>query len=127
MVSYKSMVAGSPTMSFRCMEDLGSTTRNVTPQKVCYGRQSYICCSTVLHGSAANEKHGSQPSADVKLSRLASGIDSSSAVQITETRRADLLDRTLWNRRPALSSERIVCALVQQIFLGIREYFLASA
>ncbi|KAL3566127.1 hypothetical protein D5086_031542 [Populus alba] len=114
MVSYKSMVAGSPTMSFRCMEDLGSTTRNVTPQKV-------------LHGSAANEKHGNQPNADVKLSRLASGIDSSSAVQITETRLADLLDRTLWNRRPALSSERIVCALVQQIFLGIREYFLASA
>ncbi|KAJ6856414.1 hypothetical protein NC651_038127 [Populus alba x Populus x berolinensis] len=37
----------------RCMEDSGSTTRNVTPQKV-------------LHWSAANEKHGNQPSADVK-------------------------------------------------------------
>jgi len=36
-----------------------------------------ICWSADLHGSAANEKHGKQPSADVKLSRLASGIDSS--------------------------------------------------
>ena len=77
--------------------------------------------------SAASEKHDNRPRADVKLSHLASGIDSSSAVQTTETRLADLLDKTLWNRRLAPSSERIVYGLVQQIFHGIREYFLASA
>jgi hypothetical protein len=77
--------------------------------------------------SAANEKHDNRPRADVKLSHLASGTDSSSAVQTTETRLADLLDKTLWNRRLAPSSERIVYGLVQQIFHGIREYFLASA
>lgn len=78
-------------------------------------------------GSAANDKHDSKPRADVKLSHLASGIDSGSSIQTTETRLADLLDNTLWNRRLAPSSERIVYALVQQIFHGIREYFLASA
>lgn len=55
------------------------------------------------------------------------GTDTSTSVQSTETRLADLLDSTLWNRRLAPSSERIVYALVQQIFHGIREYFLASA
>ena len=64
---------------------------------------------------------------DVKLSQLASNIDSGSSLQTTETRLADLLDSTLWNRKLAPSSERIVYALVQQIFQGIREYFLASA
>lgn len=63
----------------------------------------------------------------MKLSHLASGIDSATCAQTTETRLADLLDNTLWNRRLAPSSERIVYALVQQIFHGIREYFLASA
>lgn len=63
----------------------------------------------------------------MKLSHLASGIDSTSVVQTTETKLADLLDSTLWNRKLAPSSERIVYALVQQIFHGIREYFLASA
>lgn len=76
---------------------------------------------------SGNEKQETKPRADVKLSHLASGIDSTSAVQTTETRLADLLDSTLWNRRLASSSERIVYALVQQIFHGIREYFLASA
>lgn len=79
------------------------------------------------HGSVANEKPDSKPRADVKLSHLASGIDSAPSVQTTETRLADLLDSTLWNRKLAPSSERIVYALVQQIFHGIREYFLASA
>lgn len=72
-------------------------------------------------------KHDTKPRTDVKLSQLASGVDSSSSIQTTETRLADLLDNTLWNRRLAPSSERIVYALVQQIFHGIREYFLASA
>lgn len=77
-------------------------------------------------GLVANEKHDTKPKIEVKLSHLASGVDSSS-IQTTETRLADLLDSTLWNRRLAPSSERIVYALVQQIFNGIREYFLASA
>lgn len=45
----------------------------------------------------------------------------------TDTRLVDLLDSTLWNRKLAPSSERIVYALVQQIFHGIREHFLISA
>lgn len=78
-------------------------------------------------GSLSNERPGNKPKPDVKLSQLASGVDSSSCIQGTETRLVDLLDCTLWNRRLAPSSERIVHALVQQIFHGIREYFLVSA
>lgn len=77
-------------------------------------------------GPMANDKQEIKPKADVKLSHLASGIDSTTCAQTTETRLADLLDNTLWNRKLAPSSERIVYALVQQIFHGIREYFLAS-
>lgn len=76
--------------------------------------------------SVPNDKQESKARTDVKLSHLASAIDSSTNMQTTETRLADLLDSTLWNRRLAPSSERIVYALVQQIFHGIREYFLAS-
>lgn len=78
-------------------------------------------------GSMANEKQDPKARPDIKFSQLASGIDSSTSMQSTEMRLADLLDSTLWNRRLAPSSERIVYALVQQIFHGIREYFLASA
>lgn len=77
--------------------------------------------------SVTSDKQVSKPRSDVKLSHLASGTDLNGSVQTTETRLADLLDNTLWNRRLAPSSERIVYALVQQIFHGIREYFLASA
>lgn len=76
--------------------------------------------------SVPNDKQEIKARTDVKLSHLASAIDSSTNLQTTETRLADLLDSTLWNRRLAPSSERIVYALVQQIFHGIREYFLAS-
>lgn len=78
-------------------------------------------------GSVSNEKQDPKARAYIKISQLASGIDSSASMQSTEMRLADLLDSTLWNRRLAPSSERIVYALVQQIFHGIREYFLASA
>ncbi|KAF9681240.1 hypothetical protein SADUNF_Sadunf06G0204900 [Salix dunnii] len=131
----------------KCMEDLESTTRYVTwslHNKNRAGLRQFLDSfggteqsvmgvnpiSASLESSmvsAANDKHDNRPRADVKLSHLASGIDSSSAVQTTETRLADLLDKTLWNRRLAPSSERIVYGLVQQIFHGIREYFLASA
>ncbi|KAK1564410.1 hypothetical protein Q3G72_002658 [Acer saccharum] len=133
----------------KCMEDLVSTTRYVSwslHNKNRAGLRQFLDSfggteqSAVISnpistgvsqesslGSIVNEKQDSKPRTDVKLSHLASGVDSSSVIQTTETRLADLLDSTLWNRRLAPSSERIVYALVQQIFHGIREYFLASA
>ncbi|TYK06980.1 dynamin-like protein ARC5 [Cucumis melo var. makuwa] len=133
----------------KCMEDLVSTTRYVSwslhnknrsglrhfLDSFCGNDQSIMggnLASSGLSqdstfGSLSNERQDSKPRPDVKLSQLASGIDSSSCIQGTETRLVDLLDCTLWNRRLAPSSERIVHALVQQIFHGIREYFLASA
>lgn len=77
--------------------------------------------------SITGDKQDSKPKSDVKLSHLTSGTELNVGVQTTETRLTDLLDTTLWNRKLAPSSERIVYALVQQIFHGIREYFLASA
>ncbi|XP_075674435.1 dynamin-like protein ARC5 [Castanea sativa] len=133
----------------KCMEDLISTTRYVTwslhnknraglrqfldsfggteQSNTGYNPLSAGLSPDSSLGSVAYEKQDSKPRADVKLSHLASGTDSSSSIQTTETKLADLLDSTLWNRRLAPSSERIVYALVQQIFHGIREYFLASA
>ncbi|XP_041014707.1 dynamin-like protein ARC5 isoform X2 [Juglans microcarpa x Juglans regia] len=133
----------------KCMEDLVSTTRYVTwslHNKNRAGLRQFLDSfggaeeSTMggnpltagphhdsSLGSAANERQYTKPKADVKLSHLASSADSTSSIQTTETRLADLLDSTLWNRRLAPSSERLVYALVQQIFHGIREYFLASA
>uniref|UniRef100_A0A2P2JNG1 Dynamin-like protein ARC5 n=2 Tax=Rhizophora mucronata TaxID=61149 RepID=A0A2P2JNG1_RHIMU len=131
----------------KCMEDLVSTTRYVTwslHNKNRAGLRQFLesfngaeqsamggNVASVGHSqescvsSVANEKHDGKPRTEVKLSHLASGIDSST--QTTETRLADLLDSTLWNRKLAPSSERMVYALVQQIFHGIREYFLSSA
>lgn len=133
----------------KCMEDLVSTTRYVTwslhnknraglrqfldsfggtEQSAASGNSiSAGLAQESSFGSVTNDKQDIKPKADVKLSHLASGIDSATCAQTTETRLADLLDNTLWNRRLAPSSERIVYALVQQIFHGIREYFLASA
>ncbi|KAL8116701.1 hypothetical protein AgCh_023016 [Apium graveolens] len=132
----------------KCMEDLVSTTRYVSwslhnknraglrqfldsfggnEQSVIGGNSlpSYISQDSSF-SSVPNDKQEIKVRTDVKLSHLASAIDSSTNMQTTETRLADLLDSTLWNRRLAPSSERIVYALVQQIFHGIREYFLAS-
>ncbi|XP_010269088.1 PREDICTED: dynamin-like protein ARC5 isoform X2 [Nelumbo nucifera] len=134
----------------KCMEDLVSTTRYVTwslhnknraglrqfLDSFAGSEQSSLCGNSPTAaasqesslGPVANDhKHDIKGRADVKLSHLASGVESNPCVQSTETRLADLLDSTLWNRRLAPSSERIVYALVQQIFHGIREYFLASA
>ncbi|CAI9786205.1 unnamed protein product [Fraxinus pennsylvanica] len=96
----------------KCMDDLTSTTRYVTwslHNKNRAGLRQFL-----------DSFGGSEQS-------TVGGNDSNSSIQTTETRLADLLDSTLWNRRLAPSSERIVYALVQQIFHGIREYFLASA
>ncbi|XP_060175860.1 dynamin-like protein ARC5 isoform X2 [Lycium barbarum] len=95
----------------KCMEDLVSTTRYVSwslHNKNRAGLRQFL-----------DSFGGSEQSAII-------GNDSNMTTQTTETRLADLLDSTLWNRRLAPSSERIVYALVQQIFHGIREYFLAS-
>ncbi|KAL2537068.1 Dynamin-like protein ARC5 [Forsythia ovata] len=133
----------------KCMEDLMSTTRYVTwslhnknraglrqfldsfggsEQSTVGGNSVSANLSPELSsGSPANDKQDTKSKLDVKLNHLASGNDPNGSIQTTETRLADLLDSTLWNRRLAPSSERIVYALVQQIFHGIREYFLASA
>ncbi|KAM3204712.1 dynamin-like protein ARC5 isoform X4 [Capsicum annuum] len=130
----------------KCMEDLVSTTRYVTWSLHNKNRaglrqfldsfggseQSSIIGNSTSTGfpqdlsAASDNKQDVKSRTDVKLSHLASGNDSNMSTQTTETRLADLLDSTLWNRRLAPSSERIVYALVQQIFHGIREYFLAS-
>ncbi|KAH9618578.1 hypothetical protein KSS87_021121 [Heliosperma pusillum] len=88
---------------------------------------SLISSSIGSQDSIVNEKPENKPKAGAKSSHLVPGVDSGNSAQMTETRLADLLDNTLWNRRLAPSSERIVYALVQQIFHGIKEYFLASA
>ncbi|KAA8545573.1 hypothetical protein F0562_020357 [Nyssa sinensis] len=133
----------------KCMEDLVSTTRYVTwslhnknraglrqfldsfggtEQSVMSSNSASAALSQESSfGSLANDKQEVKLKADVKLSHLSSNVDSGAGIQTTETRLADLLDSTLWNRRLGPSSERMVYALVQQIFHGIREYFLASA
>ncbi|KAL0335154.1 UNVERIFIED_CONTAM: Dynamin-like protein ARC5 [Sesamum radiatum] len=130
----------------KCMEDLVSTTRYVSwslhnknraglrqfldsfggSEQSTAGVNSASVSPDLASGFVGNDKQEVKSRADVKLSNLASGNDSTGSVSTTETRLADLLDSTLWNRRLAPSSERIVYALVQQIFHGIREYFLAS-
>ncbi|XP_027345192.1 dynamin-like protein ARC5 isoform X2 [Abrus precatorius] len=127
----------------KCMEDLVSTTRYVSwslHNKSRAGLRQFLdsfggtehsnSCNnptaSVLSQTSANEKEDTKAQPDVKLSHVASGTDSSTSIQTTETKLADLLDSTLWNRRLAPSSERIVYGLVQQIFHGIREYFLVS-
>ncbi|KAI4342269.1 hypothetical protein MLD38_026912 [Melastoma candidum] len=128
----------------KCMEDLISTTRYVTwslHNKNRAGLHRFLDSFSGTEQSSTDnlsqeptvgtgasvEKQDAKHRTDVKLSHLASGHDLGTSVQTTETRLADLLDSTLWNRKLAPSSERIVYALVQQIFQGIREYFLASA
>ncbi|PNY16344.1 dynamin-like protein arc5-like, partial [Trifolium pratense] len=127
----------------KCMEDLVSTTRYVSwslHNKSRAGLRQFldsfggtehsnVCndpTATVLSQTNVQEKEDTKSQQDVKLSHVASGIDSSTSTQTAETKLADLLDSTLWNRRLAPSSERIVYGLVQQIFHGIREYFLVS-
>lgn len=134
----------------RCMEDLESTTRYVTwslhnknraglrhfLDSFASAEKSTLSGNPIIaavsqdssFGAAVNDnKHEIKPRADLTLSNLSPGTDSSVSFQMTDTRLVDLLDSTLWNRRLAPSSERIVYALVQQIFHGIREHFLISA
>lgn len=72
-----------------------------------------------------NNKH-ERLKTDSKPNHGTQGVESNSCNPLGETRLVDLLDSTLWNRRLAPSSERIVYALVHQIFHGIKEHFLVS-
>ncbi|XLT51559.1 hypothetical protein S245_044628, partial [Arachis hypogaea] len=66
---------------------------------------------TTLPQIIPQEKEYRRPQLDVKFNHLVSGIDSSTSVQTTKTKLADLLDSTLWNHRLTPSSERIVYGL----------------
>ncbi|GER42695.1 dynamin-like protein ARC5 [Striga asiatica] len=126
----------------KCMEDLVSTTRYVSwslhnknraglrqfldsfagSEHSTVGFNSSSLSPELSSGLAGNEKQEVKSRVEVKLNNLSSGNESTGSTSTTETRLADLLDSTLWNRRLAPSSERIVYALVQQIFHGIREF-----
>jgi hypothetical protein len=70
-----------------------------------------------------NENRQDRPKGDPKSNHSS---DTNSLGAVPETRLVDLLDSTLWNRRLVPSSERLVYALVHQIFHGIKEHFLVT-
>uniref|UniRef100_A0A0E0FA45 Dynamin-type G domain-containing protein n=2 Tax=Oryza meridionalis TaxID=40149 RepID=A0A0E0FA45_9ORYZ len=127
----------------RCMEDLVSTTRYVTwslHNKNRAGLRHFFdsfvaqeqlsvntltAHSTGLHeqSSGFHDNKQDRPKGDFKSSNSS---ESNSPTLASETRLVDLLDSTLWNRRLAPSSERLVYALVHQIFHGIKEHFLVT-
>ncbi|XP_008781610.2 dynamin-like protein ARC5 [Phoenix dactylifera] len=129
----------------KCMEDLVSTTRYVTwslHNKNRAGLRQFLDSfsgtehssngnSTCLGGLqessfGSNDNKHERLKTDLKPNHGTQGVDSNSCSPLVETRLVDLLDSTLWNRRLAPSSERIVFALVHQIFHGIKEHFLVS-
>lgn len=127
----------------RCMEDLESTTRYVTwslhnknraglrhfldsfvaPEQLC--ANTHTAHSAGLHeqSSGLNDNKQDRPKGELNSSHTS---DSNPSGGVSETRLVDLLGSTLWNRRLALSSERLVYALVHQIFHGIKEHFLVT-
>ncbi|KAG8093429.1 hypothetical protein GUJ93_ZPchr0012g20022 [Zizania palustris] len=127
----------------RCMEDLASTTRFVTwslHNKNRAGLRHFLdsfvaqeqlpvnaltAHSTGLHEQSPglNDNKQDRSRGDLKSSNSS---ESNPPPVVSETRLVDLLDSTLWNRRLAPSSERIVYALVHQIFHGIKEHFLLT-
>ncbi|WOL02352.1 hypothetical protein Cni_G11071 [Canna indica] len=128
----------------KCMEDLVSTTRYVTwslHNKNRAGLRQFLdsfagaeqfSANSVPSGVqqesylGSNDNKSDRLKADSKPNHSAPGYDSIPCNPTAETRLVDLLDSTLWNRRLAPSSERIVYALVHQIFHGIKEHFLVS-
>ncbi|KAG6506332.1 hypothetical protein ZIOFF_031655 [Zingiber officinale] len=117
----------------KCMEDLVSTTRYVTwslHNKNRAGLRHFLdsfAGSEQLNTSSTTSGVQQEPHMglnDSKIDRLKTDPNPNNLT--AETRLADLLDSTLWNRRLAPSSERIVYALVYQIFHGIKEHFLVS-
>ncbi|XP_051185623.1 LOW QUALITY PROTEIN: dynamin-like protein ARC5 [Lolium perenne] len=124
----------------RCMEDLESTTRYVTWSLHNKNRaglrhflDSFVAPEQYAHtahssgpheqSSGLNDNKQDRPKGDL---RSIHPSDSNPSSVAPETRLVDLLDSTLWNRRLAPSSERLVYALVHQIFHGIKEHFLVT-
>ncbi|TKW07227.1 hypothetical protein SEVIR_7G294000v4 [Setaria viridis] len=120
----------------RCMEDLESTTRYVTwslHNKNRAGLRHFLdsfaapeqLSVNTLHEQlpVLNENKQDRPKGDPKSNHSS---DTNSSGAVPETRLVDLLDSTLWNRRLVPSSERLVYALVHQIFHGIKEHFLVT-
>ncbi|KAM0845906.1 hypothetical protein ACQ4PT_056045 [Festuca glaucescens] len=124
----------------RCMEDLESTTRYVTWSLHNKNRaglrhflDSFVAPEQYAHtahssgpheqSSGLNDNKQDRPKGDL---RSIHPSDSNPSSVASETRLIDLLDSTLWNRRLAPSSERLVYALVHQIFHGIKEHFLVT-
>uniref|UniRef100_A0ACD5W573 Uncharacterized protein n=1 Tax=Avena sativa TaxID=4498 RepID=A0ACD5W573_AVESA len=122
------------------MEDLESTTRYVTwslhnknrvglrhflDSFVAPEQHTHTAHSAGLHeqSSGLNDNKQDRPKGDLKSIH---SPDSNPSSVVSETRLVDLLDSTLWNRRLAPSSERLVYALVHQIFHGIKEHFLVT-
>lgn len=120
----------------RCMEDLESTTRYVTwslHNKNRAGLRHFLdsfvtpeqlSVNTLNEQfSGLNDNKQDKAKGDSKSNHSS---DTNSSTAMPETRLVDLLDSTLWNRRLVPSSERLVYALVHQIFHGIKEHFLVT-
>ncbi|PWZ44616.1 Dynamin-like protein ARC5 [Zea mays] len=120
----------------RCMEDLESTTRYVTwslHNKNRAGLRHFLdsfVAPEQLSVNTLNERFsGLNDNKQDKAkgdSKSNHSPDTNSSTAMPETRLVDLLDSTLWNRRLVPSSERLVYALVHQIFHGIKEHFLVT-
>ncbi|CAL4896661.1 unnamed protein product [Urochloa decumbens] len=128
----------------RCMEDLESTTRYVTwslHNKNRAGLRHFLDSFVAPEQLSVNTLHEQLPGLNDNKQDRAKGdsksnhssdsksnhsSDTNSSGAVPETRLVDLLDSTLWNRRLVPSSERLVYALVHQIFHGIKEHFLVT-
>ncbi|WVZ88677.1 hypothetical protein U9M48_035169 [Paspalum notatum var. saurae] len=120
----------------RCMEDLESTTRYVTwslHNKNRAGLRHFLDSFVAPEQLSVNTLHEQQFGLNDNKQDRAKGdsksnhsSETNSSGAVPETRLVDLLDSTLWNRRLAPSSERLVYALVHQIFHGIKEHFLVT-
>ncbi|KAG2615162.1 dynamin-like protein ARC5 isoform X2 [Panicum virgatum] len=120
----------------RCMEDLESTTRYVTwslHNKNRTGLRHFLDSFVAPEQLLVNTLHEQLPGLNDNRqdraktdSKSNHSSDTNSSGAVPETRLVDLLDSTLWNRKLVPSSERLVYALVHQIFHGIREHFLVT-
>lgn len=120
----------------RCMEDLESTTRYVTWSLHNKNRaglrhflDSFVAPEQLSVNTLNEQFSGLNDNKQDKAkgdSKSNHSSDTNSSTAMPETRLVDLLDSTLWNRRLVPSSERLVYALVHQIFHGIKEHFLVT-
>ncbi|KAL3699377.1 hypothetical protein R1sor_017399 [Riccia sorocarpa] len=129
----------------KCMEDLISTTRYVTwslhnkhrsalrsfLDNLATSEQTFAGVTTLLESTASvvgnsNKQDNNKVRQSLDNGKLSSGADGAVVGQTAQARLVDLLESTLWNRRLAPTSEEIVNALVQQLFEGIRDHFVAA-